>query len=190
LPIANQQAQLVKKLKARRKKSSTKLQRLTATSLSVAVGKRIKFMNKHLLPISILLEAKLMYFGDQAKASRHRENVMERQAFANAFIKRAKTVDIAAVIGRNHATVVHYRKNHSSDIKYNEEYQKAFERALMVYEQYNEKANEGEFLGFDIPQLLRLTKDLKNRIQKQEVVIYDQQKEIDRLKAAIASLTV
>ena len=56
-----------------------------------------------------------MYFGDQAKASRHRENVMERQAFANAFIKRAKTVDIAAVIGRNHATVVHYRKNHSSD---------------------------------------------------------------------------
>ena len=163
---------------------------MTATSLSVAVGKRIKFMNKHLLPISILLEAKLMYFGDQAKASRHRENVMERQAFANAFIKRAKTVDIAAVIGRNHATIVHYRKNHSSDIKYSEEYQRAFERALMVYEQYNEKANEGEFLGFDIPQLLRLTKDLKNRIQKQEVVIYDQQKEIDRLKTAIASLTV
>jgi hypothetical protein len=146
-------------------------------------------MNKHLLPISILLEAKLMYFGPKAKASRHRENVMERQAFANAFIKRAKTVDIAAVINRNHSTIVHYRKNHYSDMRHNEEYQKAFERALAVYEQYNERSNEGEFLGFDIPQLLNLTKDLRDRLQNQEIVIYNQQKEITKLKAAIASLT-
>lgn len=130
----------------------------------------------------------MLYFGDNPKLSRHKENVMARQAFANAFIKRAKTVDIAAVLNKNHATIVHYRKNHDWDIKYKDEYKKAFERAMFVYDQYDPKSEEPEFLGLDNNRLLSLVKELKSRVQRQEKVIEDQRKEIDKMRIALRAL--
>ena len=114
---------------------------------------------------------------------------MARQAFANAFIKRAKTVDIAAVLNKNHATIVHYRKNHDWDLKYKQDYKEAFNRAVTVYEQYNPKSDEPEFLGMDNVRLLSLVKELKNRVHSQEIVIDEQRKEIEKTRNALRMLT-
>jgi len=146
-------------------------------------------MKQQLLPVSILLEAKMLYFGNNPSLSRHKENVMARQAFANAFIKRAKTVDIAAVLNKNHATIVHYRKNHDWDLKYKQDYKEAFNRAVTVYEQYNPKSDEPEFLGMDNVRLLSLVKELKNRVHSQEIVIDEQRKEIEKTRNALRMLT-
>ena len=146
-------------------------------------------MKQHLLPISILLEAKMIYFGAAPKRSRHRENVLERQAFTNAFIKRAKTVDVAAVLNKHHASIIHYRKNHDSDLKCSAEYREAYRRALAVYEQYDPKIEEDEFAGMDNARLLALLKEFKNKVDRQEKIIDDQRKEIQGLKIAVRELT-
>lgn len=149
-------------------------------------------MKQHILPISILLEAKLLYFGDKPKRSRHKENVMERQAFANAFVSRAKSVDIAAVLNKHHATITHYKKNHDSDIKYSEGYKEAFARAMAVREQYDPKVVEteySEFVGFDNARLLILVKELKNRVNAQEIIIDEQRKEMNALSIENSKLS-
>lgn len=131
----------------------------------------------------------MIYFGEAPKRSRHRENVLERQAFANAFIKRAKTVDLAAVMSKHHASIIHYRKNHDSDLKCSSEYREAYRRAVAVYEQYDPKIEDDEFAGMDNARLLALLNELKNKVDRQEKIIDGQRKEIQGFKIAIRELT-
>ena len=65
----------------------------------------------------------------QESASRKRENVYARTAFANAFRPVAGPSIIGKVLGKDHSSVVHYTKMHDELIKY-DDYKKLYEKAL------------------------------------------------------------
>ena len=62
-------------------------------------------------------------------ASRKRENVYARTAFANAFRPVAGPSVIGKVLGKDHSSVVHYIKMHQELIRY-DDYKKLYEKAL------------------------------------------------------------
>ena len=65
----------------------------------------------------------------QESASRKRQDVYARTAFANAFRPVAGPSVLGKVLGKDHSSVVHYTKMHDELIKY-DDYKKLYEKAL------------------------------------------------------------
>lgn len=65
----------------------------------------------------------------QENASRKRQDVYARTAFANAFRPVAGPSILGKVLGKDHSSVVHYTKMHDELIKY-DDYKKLYEKAL------------------------------------------------------------
>ena len=139
--------------------------------------------NPHLFPLSILLEAKLIYFGPTDSPSRHRRNVLRRMAFANAFLPRAKKTDLGIAINKDHATVIHYSKGHEWHLNNYPEYTELYRSAKEVFKKYDTPVDsDKEFLNIDNAAMLNLIVDLKDKVYKQSLTIEVQGNELDDLR--------
>jgi hypothetical protein len=72
------------------------------------------------MDIGKLLIAADTFFQGENSLTNHRKNVLSRAAFANAFRKHFRVVDIASVLGRDHSSIVHYKKTHSANMMYDD----------------------------------------------------------------------
>ena len=139
--------------------------------------------NPHLFTLSILLEAKLIYFGPTESPSRHRRNVLRRMAFSNAFLPRSKKTDLGIAINRDHATVIHYQKGHEWHLKNYPEYTELYRSAKEVFNKYDTPVeSDKEFLKIDNTAMLNLIVDLKDKVHKQSLTIEIQGNELDDLR--------
>jgi len=110
------------------------------------------------------------FFQGKNSLNNERKNVLARAAFANAFYKHFKVVDIASVLGRDHSSVVHYKKTHSGNMMY-DDYKRLFKQAEAVRE---------NILGDDIDQQLTIG-DMLNTINKLKVKLSEKEKEVENL---------
>jgi|11BtaG_2_1085332.scaffolds.fasta_scaffold18865_1 hypothetical protein len=137
----------------------------------------------HLFTMPLLLEAKEAFFGPNARISRHRRNVLMRMAFSNAFLPRATKTNIASVLNKNHATIIHYTKGHEWHLKYFPEYTDLYNLAKEIFRKYDiPKISEKEFNGIDNTALLNQLVELKDKLHKKDVVIKKQEKELNTLR--------
>lgn len=122
------------------------------------------------MEIAKLVIAADTFFQGKNSLNNERKNVLARAAFANAFNKHFKVVDIASVLGRDHSSIVHYKKTHSGNMMYND-YVSLFKQAESVRE---------NILGDDIDQQLTIG-DLLNTINKLKTKLSEKEKEVDNL---------
>ena len=122
------------------------------------------------MEIAKLVIAADTFFQGKNSLNNERKNVLARAAFANAFKKNFKVVDIASVLGRDHSSIVHYKKTHSGNMMYND-YVSLFKQAESVRE---------NILGDDIDQQLTIG-DLLNTINKLKTKLSEKEKEVDNL---------
>ena len=117
----------------------------------------------------LVIAADSFFQGDNSLTN-HRKNVLARAAFANAFYKHFKVVDIASVIGRDHSSIVHYKKTHAGNMMY-DDYKRLFKQAESVRE---------NILGDEIDQQLTIG-DMLNTINKLKAKLSEKEKEVDNL---------
>ena len=117
----------------------------------------------------LVIAADTFFQGDNSLTN-HRKNVLARAAFANAFYKHFKVVDIASVLGRDHSSVVHYKKTHAGNMMY-DDYIKLFKQAESVRD---------NILGDEIDQQLSIG-DMLQTINKLKAKLSEKEKEVDNL---------
>ena len=133
----------------------------------------------HLFTLPFLLEAKEAFFGPNARISRHIRNVLMRMSFSNAFLPRATKTNIASVLNKNHATIIHYTKGHEWHLKYYPEYTDLYNLAKEIFIKYDiPKISEKEFNGIDNTALLNQLVELKDKLHNKDAVIRKQEKEL------------
>jgi len=128
------------------------------------------------MEISELIAAKEIFFRHnkiEDDNSRKRGLVYARCAFAMAFRSVAGPSRMGQILGRDHASIVHYSKQHQSLLNY-DDYKELFQAA--------EQLRESLFKREDLPtmthtDLIRIIKNLRNelRIEKekcQELYLY------------------
>lgn len=117
-------------------------------------------------------------------SSRKRPLVYARTAFATAFRRYAGPSKMGKVLGRNHASIVHYHKSHNELIKY-DDYAKIYKYAT----EYRDALLQGEDLPFmDIESLIEVIKDLRTqlRLEQEKVAkMYIYKEKIEALKNLI-----
>ncbi len=117
-------------------------------------------------------------------SSRKRPLVYARVAFATAFKKYAGPSKMGRVLGRDHASIIHYHHNHNKLIKY-EDYAKIYNYAT----EYRDAILQGEDLPFmDIESLIEVIKDLRAelRLEQEKVAkMYIYKEKIEALKNLI-----
>jgi len=107
--------------------------------------------------------------------SRKREIVRVRMAYVAAcvsFCEKVKEVDIAALVGRDHATVNNYLKDdtgtHHLDMAQDEEYREIYERAREILaEVYFTKSQESDLaidLGLDLMEKYQKAEKIATKI--------------------------
>ena len=141
---------------------------MTATSQSVVVGRQIKFM-KQQLTLPLLLEARGIFFEGKIEKNRLRSNVLKRMAFCNVFVNYAKKVDVAAAIDKNHATVIHYNKQHDWHSKYCSEYMDSYIVAEALAQQYIQP--DDDFGGLNRLDMINIIRDLRQTIASKQAEI-------------------
>ena len=141
---------------------------MIATSQSVVDGLEIKFMKQH-LSLPLLFEAKQIFFDGKIEKNRVRSNVLKRMAFCNAFNHYATKINMGAVIGKNHSTVIHYNKQHEWHSKYCNEYIEYYTVAEALVSQY--VTTEEDFGGLDKPVMVGIIRDLRHTLNVKQVEI-------------------
>ena len=119
------------------------------------------------MDISELISAKELFFnhmGVEDDYSRKRELVYARTAFSAAFRCVAGPSVMGKVLGRDHASVVHYNKIHDSLLKY-DDYKEMYDYAL--------EFRESLFKMEDLPHmthsdLLRIIKKLRQELREEQ----------------------
>lgn len=122
------------------------------------------------MDIGKLVIAADTFFQGYNALTNHRKNVLARAAFANAFRKYYKVVDIASVLGRDHSSIVHYKKSHSANLMY-DDYKKLYKDAEQVRER---------IIGEDIEQELTIG-DMLLTINRLKLKLKEKEKEVDEL---------
>ena len=122
------------------------------------------------MDIGKLLIAADTFFQGENSLTNHRKNVLSRAAFANAFRKHFRVVDIASVLGRDHSSIVHYKKTHSANMMY-DDYIKLYKEAEVVRER---------ILGEEIEQELTIG-DMLITINKLKLKLKESEKEVNEL---------
>lgn len=139
------------------------------------------------MEIEELFAAKEIFFeriGIKEDQSRKRKLVYARAAFVNAFRREAGPSAMGRIIGRDHASVIHYRKIHEDNMNYRdykELYDKAVTYALEV-------STEDITFKMDSSDLLRLIKELRQEIgllKKDAVELYIYKEKFFKLKELI-----
>ena len=139
------------------------------------------------MEIEELFAAKEIFFeriGIKEDQSRKRKLVYARAAFVNAFRREAGPSAMGRIIGRDHASVIHYRKIHEDNMNYRdykELYDKAVTYALEV-------STEDITFKMDSSDLLRLIKELREEIgllKKEAVELYIYKEKFFKLKELI-----
>ena len=116
------------------------------------------------MEVEELFAAKEIFFdrvGVKENHSRARKLVYARTAFANAFKGYAGPSEMGRVMGKDHATIIHYKKVHSDNLKY-EDYKELFDKAI-VYAV--EVVGQEETHKLDSFLLLKLIKELRQEIR-------------------------
>lgn len=119
------------------------------------------------MEISELIAAKEIFFRHNQindDNSRKRELVYARSAFAMAFRSVAGPSMMGKVLGRDHASVVHYGKNHPTLINY-KDYKELYNAAVDL--------RESLFKREDLPtmthsDLVRIIKNLRNELRLEQ----------------------
>ena len=113
--------------------------------------------------------------------SHKREDVFARNAFMCACSKAFTLSSTAGAFEKNHSTVVHANKSHSSNLKFSPQYRDYYQEALNIVREYsgdvtdNEDIQPAHFLRVEMASL------------KQEIV--STKKEVSRLKKLVSKLT-
>jgi len=122
------------------------------------------------MEIAKLVIAADTFFQGKNDLNNERKNVLARAAFANAFRKHFKVVDIASVLGRDHSSVVHYKKTHPGNMMY-DDYKRLFKNAELVRE---------NILGDEIDTQMTI-EDMLNTINKLKAKLTEKEKEVENL---------
>lgn len=122
------------------------------------------------MEIGKLIIAADTFFKGENSLTNHRKNVLARAAFANAFEKYFKVVDIASVLGRDHSSVVHYKKTHKGNMMY-KDYADLFKQAEYVRE---------SILGDEIDAQLTI-EDMLTTINKLKTKLSEREREVEQL---------
>lgn len=116
------------------------------------------------MEIEELFAAKEIFFeriGIKEDQSRKRKLVYARAAFVNAFRREAGPSAMGRIIGRDHASVIHYRKIHEENMYY-KDYKQLYDKAVTYA---LEVSNEDITFKMDSSDLLRLIKELREEIR-------------------------
>lgn len=146
------------------------------------VGRQTKFM-KQQLTLPLLLEARGIFFEGKIEKNRLRSNVLKRMAFCNVFVNYAKKVDVAAAIDKNHATVIHYNKQHDWHSKYCSEYMENYTVAQALVHQYIQP--EEDFGNLNRIDMINIIKDLRQTVASKQAEVSILNQEVEDLKNQI-----
>jgi len=139
------------------------------------------------MEIEELFAAKEIFFeriGIKEDQSRKRKLVYARAAFVNAFRREAGPSVMGRIIGRDHASVIHYRKIHEENMHY-KDYKELYDKAVTYA---LEVSNEDITFKMDSSDLLRLIKELREEIgllKKEAVELYIYKEKFFKLKELI-----
>lgn len=122
------------------------------------------------MEVSELIAAKEIFFRQNDindDDSRKRELVYARGAFAMAFRCVAGPSVMGKVLGRDHASIVHYGKNHDT-LKHYEDYKNLYEAAVELRESLFKREDLPNMTHSD---LIRIIRSLRNelRLEKEKV---------------------
>ena len=116
------------------------------------------------MEIEELFAAKEIFFeriGIKEDQSRKRKLVYARAAFANAFRREAGPTSMGRILGRDHASIIHYRKLHDENMAYRD-YKQLYDKAVAYA---LEVSNQDITFKMDSSDLLRLIKELREEIR-------------------------
>lgn len=118
-----------------------------------------------------------------AKNREHR-NVMARFAFMVAARDIYNTLQIARVMGKNHATVIHAWKNHDINVRFDKQYLRYYNQSCAIIDKIRKDEEESEEMS-----LRRENAKIRERLEKvrEELLetrnmLYIREEEINRLK--------
>lgn len=118
-----------------------------------------------------------------AKNREHR-NVMARFAFMVAARDIYNTLQIARVMGKNHATVIHAWKNHDINVRFDKQYLRYYNQSCAIIDKIRKDEEESEEMS-----LRRENAKMRERLEKvrEELLetrnmLYIREEEINRLK--------
>jgi len=138
---------------------------------------------KQRLTLPLLFEARQTFFGSKIENNRQRHNVLKRMAFCNVFVNYAKKVDLAATIGKNHATVIHYNAQHEWHSKYCSEYIEYYNVANALADQYI--TEDQDFGDLDKANMISIIKELRHTIASKQAEVNLLNQELSELKQQI-----
>lgn len=132
------------------------------------------------MEIRELITAKELFFRNNKildDNSRKRPVVYARTAFSAAF-KKEGCVKIGKVLGRDHASVVHYMKSHNTLIQY-KDYRELYEKALDFRKAFME---DDDLPMMSHQDLIKVIQDLRQELREEKekadkLYIYKQQME-------------
>ena len=140
------------------------------------------------MEITELYAAKEIFFdrlGIVEDQSRKRPIVYARTAFANAFHNLAGPSKMGSILGRNHASVIHYLKSHHKLIVY-KDYKELYEQAV----DYRKDLTDGDdhlpyLTAKDLLQTVKELREEKRLLQKKLDELYIYKDKFFKLKELI-----
>lgn len=105
--------------------------------------------------------------------SRMSESVKARAAIGCALTNRFRIIDVADCMGQHHATIIHHRRNHESNLEYWKGYREVYEAAKLVMSTmpFADSLEAPKSEEDDWVRYLRAQKDLIQNVSPKKIVM-------------------
>lgn len=123
--------------------------------------------------ISSTIDEFYLRTGKPRDSSRMGESVKARAAIACALTNRFRIIDVANCMKFHHATIIHHRKNHESNIDYWKGYRELYEAAKLVMSTmpFYDALQKAESDNQDWVKYLRVQKDMMQNVNPKKIVM-------------------
>lgn len=116
--------------------------------------------------------------------NREHRNVMARFAFMVAAREIYNTLQIARVMGKNHATVIHAWKQHEMNIRYDREYLQYYNQSCAIISKIRTDEEESPEMNLrkQNAKLMERLQNVREELLETRNKLYIREEEINRLK--------